>query len=184
MLKDSDRFRLLRGVCGCFAGTNVAARPRGTSSMKRVAILILMLAISGTAVGCGEDRAEISTTVAMEWSQDSIDTVSEVLVELLMVAPVLRDTLEKVPTAETLLTGFVADQIRDNIAWHYSVPVPGQQALYRMTATAAIEIEIDLPLLDTFPYAVTLPFHLMVDTDARTVQDWTADFDNAAAAAY
>ena len=150
--------------------------------MKRVAILILMLAISGTAVGCGEDRAEISTTVAMEWSQDSIDTVSEVLVELLMVAPVLRDTLEKVPTAETLLTGFVADQIRDNIAWHYSVPVPGQQALYRMTATAAIEI--DLPLLDTFPYAVTLPFHLMVDTDARTVQDWTADFDNAAAAAY
>ena len=53
-----------------------------------------------------------------------------------------------------------------------------------MTATAAIEIEIDLPLLNTFPYAVTLPFHLMVDTDARTVQDWTADFDNAAAAAY
>ena len=152
--------------------------------MKRVAILILMLAISGTAVGCGEDRAEISTTVAMEWSQDSIDTVSEVLVELLMVAPVLRDTLEKVPTAETLLTGFVADQIRDDIAWHYSVPVPEQQALYRVTATAAIEIEIDLPLLDTFPYAVTLPFHLMADTDARTVQDWTADFDNAAAAAY
>ena len=62
--------------------------------MKRVAILILMLAISGTAVSCGEDRAEIATEVAMEWSQDSIDAVSEVLVELLLVAPALRDTLD------------------------------------------------------------------------------------------
>ena len=152
--------------------------------MKRAAILLLMLAISAIPVGCGEDRAEVSTTVAMEWSQDSIDTVSEVLVELLMVAPILRDTLEKIPTAETLLTGFVADQIRANIAWHYSEPVSDKQALYRVIATAAIEIEIDLPLLDAFPYAVTLPFHLMVDTDARTVQDWTADFGNAAVAAY
>ena len=152
--------------------------------MRIVVILTLMLAISGTAVGCSEDRAEISTTVAMEWSQDSIDTVSEVLVELLMVAPVLRDTLEKMPTAETLLTGFVTDQIRANIAWHYSVPTPGQQALYRVTATATVEIEIDLPLLDALPYAVTLPFHLIVDTDAPAVKDWTADFDNAVVAAY
>ncbi len=102
------------------------------------------------------------------------------LVELLMVAPVLRDTLDEVPTAETLLAGFVADQIRDNIAWHYSVPTPEQQALHRVTATAAIEIE--LPFVDAWPYAVTLPFHLLVDTDARTVQDWKADFDNAAVA--
>ena len=153
--------------------------------MKRVSILMaLMLAMTGTAVSCGEDRAEISTDVATEWVQDSIDTVSEVLVELLMVAPALRDTLDKVPTAETLLAGFVADQIRDNIAWHYSVPTPEQQALYRVTATAAIEIEIDLPFVDAWPYAVTLPFHLLVDTDARTVQDWTADFDNAAVANY
>ena len=153
--------------------------------MKRVSILMaLMLAMTGTAVSCGEDRAEISTDVSTEWVQDSIDTVSEVLVELLMVAPALRDTLDKVPTAETLLAGFVADQIRDNIAWHYSVPTPEQQALYRVTATAAIEIEIDLPFVDAWPYAVTLPFHLLVDTDARTVQDWTADFDNAAVANY
>ena len=153
--------------------------------MKRVAILmVLMLAMTGTAVSCGEDRAEISTEVATEWVQDSIDTVSEVLVELLMAAPALRDTLDKVPAAETLLAGFVADQIGDKIAWRYSMPTPEEQALYRVTATAAIEIEIDLPLVEAWPYAVTLPFHLLIDTDARTVQDWTADFDNAAVAAY
>ena len=151
--------------------------------MKRVATMMaLMLAMTGTAVSCGEDRAEISTEVVTEWVQDSIDTVSEVLVELLMVAPALRDTLDKVPAAETLLAGLVADQLRDKIAWRYSVPTPEEQALYRVTATAAIEI--DLPVVDAWPYAVTLPFHLLIDTDARTVQDWTADFNNAAVANY
>ena len=152
--------------------------------MKRVAILVvLMLSMTGTAVSCGEDRAEISTEVATEWVQDSIDTVSEVLVELLMVAPALRDTQDRVPAA-TLLAGFVEDQIRDKIAWRYSTPTHEEQALYRVTATAAIEIEIDLPFVEAWPYAVTLPFHLLIDTDARTVQDWTADFDNAFVANY
>lgn len=155
-----------------------------TLSMTRVVFLMaLMLAMIGTAISCGRDREAISTEVATEWVADSISTVSEVLVELLMVAPVLRDTLEKMPAAETLLAGVVADQIRANIAWHYSAPVPEQQALYRVTATATVEIEIDLPFVEAWPYAVTLPFHLLIDTDARAVQDWTADFENAAVAA-
>ena len=79
-----------------------------------------------------------------------------------MVAPVLRDTLDKVPAAETLLAGFVADQISDKIAWRYSTPTPEEQTLYRVTATAAVEIEIDLPLIGAWPYAVTLPFHLLI----------------------
>lgn len=52
----------------------------------------------------------------MEWVQNGIDTVSEVLVELLLVVPALRDTVTNVPAAETWLTGFVEDQIKDNIA--------------------------------------------------------------------
>ena len=152
--------------------------------MKRVAILILMLAISGTAVSCGEDRAEIATEVAMEWSQDSIDAVSEVLVELLLVAPALRDTLDQVPSAETMLAGVVEDRVRDELTWHYSTPTPDGQAVYRVTVTATIEIEIDLPLVGEWPHAVTLPFHLLVDTDAQSVKEWTADFDNAVVANY
>ena len=64
------------------------------------------------------------------------------------------------------------------------MPAPERQALYRVTATAALEIEIDLPIVRTWPYAVTLPFHLLIDTDAEKVQEWTADFDNAAVASY
>ena len=153
----------------------------------RVAVLMaLMLAVTVSGVYCvgGKDREAISTEVATEWVQGNIDTVSDVLVELLTVAPALRDTVGKIPGAETLLAGLVADQIKDNIAWSYSTPALERQALYRVTATAALEIEIDLPLVGAWQYAVTLPFHLLIDTDAEKIQEWTADFDNAAVASY
>ena len=154
---------------------------------KRVAVLMaLMLAVTVTGVYCvgGKDREEISTEVATEWVQGNVDTLSDVVVELLTVAPALGDTVGKMPDTEALLAGLVADQIRDNIAWSYSMPAPERQALYRVTATAALEIEIDLPIVGAWPYAVTLPFHLLIDTDAEKVQEWTADFDNAAVASY
>ena len=154
---------------------------------KRAAVLMaLMLAVTVSGVYCGgeKDREAISTEVATEWVQGNIGTVSEMVVELLTVAPALRDTLGKMPNTETLLAGLVADQIRDNIAWSYSTPAPEGQALYGVTATAALEIEIDLPIVGAWPYAVTLPFHLLIDTDAEKVQEWTADFDNAAVASY
>ena len=69
---------------------------------KRVAVLMaLMLAVTVTGVYCvgGKDREEISTEVATEWVQGNIDTVSEVVVELLIVSPALRDTLGKMPDA-------------------------------------------------------------------------------------
>ncbi len=99
-------------------------------------------------------------------------------------APALEDTLNKMPAAETLLVGLVKDQIRDNVAWRYSTPTSDGQALYRVISTAAFEIEIDLPLVGAWSFAVTLPFRLLIDTDARIVQNWTADFDNAAVASY
>ena len=154
---------------------------------KRVAVLMaLMLVVTVTGVYCvgGKDRGEISTEVATEWVQGNIDTVSEVVVELLIVSPALRDNLGKMPRTETLLAGLVADQIKDNIAWSYSTPTLEKRALYRVTATAALEIEIDLPFVRARPYAVTLPFHLLIDTDAEKVQEWTADFDEATVASY
>ena len=149
--------------------------------MRRAALLLaLVLAVTGTAVSCGQDRAEIATEVANEWVQDSTDTVSEVIVELLLVAPALRDILENVPSAKTLLAGIVADQVRDKIAWAYSTPTPQDDVTYRVTATAGLDIEIDPPILSALTYTATLPFHLLIDTDARTVQDTTVDFGSAA----
>ena len=156
----------------------------GTKGVAVLTALILAVTVAGVSCGGGPDREEISTEVATEWVQGNVDTVSDVVVELLTVAPALRDTVGKMPGAETLLAGLVADQIKDNIAWSYSTPAVERQALYRVTATAALEIEIDLPIVGAWPYAVTLPFHLVIDTDAEKVQEWTADFDNAAVASY
>ena len=155
-----------------------------TKGVAVLTALILAVTVAGVSCGGGPDREEIATEVATEWVQGNTDTVSEVVVELLLASPALKDNLGKIPRTETLLAGLVADQIKDNIAWSYSTPAPEGQALYGVTATAALEIEIDLPTVGAWPYAVTLPFHLLIDTDAEKVQEWTADFDNAAVASY
>ena len=144
--------------------------------------LVLAVAVIGVACGGGPDREAIATEVAEEWVEDRVDTVAEVVVELLNVSPALRDTLSSMPQSKKLLAGIVANQVRDKVAWGYSVPIRDSQGLYRVTATAAAEIEIDLPMAGTWAFAVTLPIHLLVDTDARAVEEWGIDLENAAVA--
>ena len=155
-----------------------------TKGFAVVMALVLAVTVAGVSCGGGPDREAISTEVAAAWAHDSIDTVSEVVVELLILSPALSDTLGKLPGAETLLARIVADQINDKVAWSYSTPIPDRQAVYRVTATAALEIEIDLPIIGEWPYAVTLPIHLLIDTDGRTVEEWAVDLDAAVVASY
>ena len=156
----------------------------GIKGIAAVVALALTVAVAGVSCGGGPDREAISTEVAAEWAQDSIEVVSDVVVELLILSPALRDTLGRMPESQALLARLVADQVRDKIAWSYSAPTRDRQALYRVTATAALEIEIDLPIIGEWPYAVTLPFDLLIDTDGRTVEKWAVDLDNVAVASY
>ena len=149
-----------------------------------VLALVLAVAVAGVSCGGGPDREAVATEVAAEWVEDSTEVVSEVVVELLILSPALGDTLGKLPGAETLVAGLVADQMRDKIAWSYSTPAADSKALYRVTATAALEIEIDLPIIGEWPYAVTLPIHLLIDTDGRVVEEWAVDLDGAVVAGY
>ncbi len=149
-----------------------------------VMALVLAVTFAGVSCGSGPDREAISTEVATEWVEDSIDLVSEIMVELLNVSPALRDTLDKMPNSKALLAGLVADQVGDKIAWSYSAPVQDREELYRVTATAALELEIDLPIIGERPYAVTLPFHLLIDTATRTAEEWAVDLENAVVGSY
>ena len=146
--------------------------------------LVLVAAIAAVSCGGGPDREAIATEVAAEWVEDGSEVVSGVVVEVLVLAPVLRDTLGRMPESRSLVAGLVADQIADQIAWSYSTPAHDGQALYRVTATAALEIEIDLPVIGVRPYAVTLPFHLVIDTDGRIVEEWAVDLEGAVVASY
>lgn len=155
--------------------------------MKRIAVLsALVLAVAVAAVSCGggPDREAIAAEVSTEWVDDSIEVVSEVVVELLILSPALGDTIGELPGAESLLAGIVADQIRDKVDWSYSTPALDRESLYRVTATATLEIAIDLPVIKEQPYAVTLPFRLLIDTDARTVEQWAVDLEAATVASY
>lgn len=150
--------------------------------MKKLALLAaIALAVALTVVSCGsgEDRAAIATEVANEWVGGNIDNVSEAIAEALTLAPALGDFLAAVPAAKVLVADAVADQIRDKIDWTFSTPSP-QDDIYRVTATAGLDIEIDPPILAARTYTVSLPFRLFIDTDARTVQEWSADFGAAA----
>ena len=155
-----------------------------TKGLAVVTALVLTIVVVGVSCGGGPDREAISTEVAVEWVQDSTEVVSEVVVKLLILSPALGDTLGKLPGAETLLAGLVADQMRENVGWSYSTPASDSKALYRVTATAALEIEIDLPIIGEWPYAVTLPFLLLIDTDGRVVEEWAVDLDAATVASY
>ncbi len=156
----------------------------GIKAVAVVMALVLAITFAGVSCGGGPDREAIAAEVAVEWVQERTDTVSEIVVELLILSPVLPDAVGKLPGAESLLAGHVANQIGDKVSWSYSTPVQDMQALYRVTATAAADLEIDLPIIGEHAYAVTLPFHLLFDTDARTVEEWAVDLDGAAVGSY
>jgi len=150
--------------------------------VKALAVLAaLLFAVTFTAVSCGsgEDRAQIATEVANEWVEDNIDNASEAIAEALTLAPILGDFLDAVPAAKALVADAVADQVRDNLDWTFSTPSPQDDVIYRVTATAGLDVEIDPPILAARTYTVSLPFRLLIDTDARTVQQWSADFGSA-----
>ena len=69
----------------------------------------------------------------------------------------------------------LADQVRSNPDWTYSAPRRNSEARYQMTATAAVRVTIEIPLLEDKAYAVFLPFSLEIDTDARSVVRWSPD---------
>ncbi len=144
------------------------------------AALFLAVALTVVSCGSGEDRAAIATEVANEWVQDNIDNVSEAIAEALTLAPALGDFLDAVPAAKALVADAVADQIRDKIDWTFSTPSPQDDIIYWVTATAGLGIEIDPPVLAARTYTVSLPFQLLIDTDARAVQEWSADLGAAA----
>ena len=151
--------------------------------MRKLAVLAaLLLVVSFTVASCGngEDRARIATEVANEWVEDNIDNTSDAIAEALTLAPALGDFLDAVPIAKTLVANAVADQIRENLDWTFSTPSPQDEIMYRVTATAGLDVEIDPPILAARTYTVSLPFRLLIDTDARTVQEWSADFGVAA----
>ena len=145
------------------------------------ALMVLTLAVTVGGVSCrGEpDREAISIEVAEGWVQDNNHVVFDLMVELLFLSPAMPDQLYDMPDGYVLLEGLVADQWSEKVGWRYSAPTSDSKALYRVTATAFLEMVIDLPIIGARPYTVTLAFYLVVDTDNRVVEAWWDGFEDA-----
>ena len=116
--------------------------------------------------GSGESQEEIATGVARTWVNNSIEDVSDTVVNLVIgEAPLLSQIAGEV----------LAEQVGDNVAWSYSTPKRDGEDKYKVTVTASVTLRVEIPLLGTKAYVASLPFILDVDTDAKVVERWSPD---------
>ena len=137
--------------------------------MPRIAVVfVVLIAFASLAAGCGsgESQEEIATEVARAWVDESIDEVSNSVIELVA---------GEASFVTQMVGEVLAEQVHSNLDWTYSAPRRDSEARYQMTATAAVRVTIEIPLLEDKTYAVSLPFNLEVDTDARSVVRWSPD---------
>ena len=137
--------------------------------MTRITVLLLtlMAIISlATACGSGESQEDIATEVARTWVDNSIDDVSNAVAELVT---------GNDPIVSQIAGGVLAEQVRDNVEWSYSTPKREGDEKYQVAVTASVTLSVELPLLGTKAYVVSLPFILDVDTNAKTVERWSPD---------
>ena len=71
----------------------------------------------------------------------------------------------------------------ERVKWSYSEPVnTSDENVYRVTATASVEVEFDLPLLGAKAYEAKLPFNLQVDVSSSEITRWSPDLTEASVA--
>ena len=135
---------------------------------KIAALLLTLMAIISlaTACGSGESQEDIATEVARTWVDNSIDDVSNAVAELVT---------GNDPIVSQIAGGVLAEQVRDNVEWSYSTPKREGDEKYQVAVTASVTLSVELPLLGTKAYVVSLPFILDVDTNAKTVERWSPD---------
>ncbi len=90
--------------------------------------------------------------------------------------------LEDVPSllvgaAETAIKQLATEAIEDRLRWTVSDPTPGSGDLYRVSATATVQVNADLPVVGERTYLATLPFRFEVDVKDKAVVSWTPLFD-------
>ena len=136
--------------------------------MMRIAMLGMMLAacVYGMVACSGPSESEIALEVAQEWTITSIDQATGAVVDLL---------IDEHPWVAQIATVVVADQIRSNLSWTYGTPVQEGSDRYSVRVTAGADIKVAVPFLDDKAYSVSAPFDLMVNTETRTVVNWSPD---------
>ena len=142
----------------------------------RVALLLVCLLVMGT-LACGGRDIEADKAKALDaahqWADASADTAAEGIVQL-----VIGEV-----SGASLVSSVIADQIDERVTWSYAEPVnTSDENVYRVTATASVEVEFDVPLLGPKAYEAKLPFNLQLDVSNSEVTRWSPDLTEASVA--
>ena len=113
---------------------------------------------------------EIAAEVAREWSGASIDEASELVMGLLV---------GNLPVVTQIGGGALADRIRREVSWTYSVPECRGEEQCEVTATAEADMDINIPLVLNDTATIRMPFLLDIDTGERRVTDWVPEIGSA-----
>ena len=153
--------------------TPAAARSR---SKMLTGVLVAAVLIGVAAVGIFfllQERMsdeEIAAEVAREWSGSSIDEASEVVMGLLV---------GNIPVVTQIGGAALADRIRQEVRWSYSTPECGDGGHCEVTATAAADVDINVPLVLNDTASIRMPFLLDIDTGEERVTGWNAELGSA-----
>ena len=109
----------------------------------RFAALPLLLALAMAAAGCGIDKETAAVEVAEQWTEDNINDVSEVLVNLVMEAPVVADTFDKMPSlvadrASDMLADAFSQRVQEYLVVNYTSSTRVADDIYRVAGTAEL----------------------------------------------
>ena len=152
--------------------------PAATGSHSKIlaGVLVAAVLVGVAAVGAFfllQERVteeETAAEVAREWSSSSIDEASEVVMGLLV---------GNLPVVAQIGGAALADKIRQEVRWSYSTPECGDGGHCEVTATAAANLDINVPLVLNETATIRMPFLLDIDTGEERVTVWNADLGSA-----
>jgi len=137
---------------------------------KTIALTLVCLALLASFACGSESQEDISLEVAKEWTDDSIENVSESVVQLVV---------GEFSIVGRLAADVLADQVKERISWSYrGIGSEGDDS-YRVVATASLNLNIDIPIIGDKEYSVSLPIDLWVNTADRTVDRWVPNIPSA-----
>ncbi len=130
----------------------------------RLTSFVLACVAVGAVMACEANQEAVATRVATDWVTDNVDPVSEEFARL-----VIGDY----PILTQVAGDVLADRIQDSVTWAYGEPECEPDGRCRLIATASVTIDVSVPLLGDRRYAASMPFSLLVDTDAESVLRWS-----------
>ena len=126
-----------------------------------VALAVFAVVVGGCVAEDGASAEEI----ARGWTEEASGAIADAIAE---------EALSEVPALQGLASQAIRGQINGAIDWTFQEPEGLEEGRFRMTATASVPIDFDIPLFSAH-YDISTDFRLEIDTGDGAVDVWSLD---------